>query len=100
MNLSLFRLRQRAADLLTQGRACSLRLVSAVVSVGPVRCARLALALVCGIAAAAALVCLALAALLILAPVAVVVVVTGGAALAAWPYGLPKVPAIALPAKP
>lgn len=96
MNLTLYRLRLRGADLLTQARGASLRLVSA----GPVRCARLALALVAGIVAAVALVLLALAALIVLAPVAVVVVVAGGLALAAWPHGLPKVSLPPIPPSP
>lgn len=86
--MNWYRIKHHTAAALADLQAGAGRLLRA----GPVRCLRLALALVAGVLALAVLVALVLAALLILAPVALCVVVLAGLALAAWPFGLPRLP--------
>ena len=84
MNWYRLKIQTRAALADLQGGAG--RLLRA----GPVRCLRLALAVVAGLLTLACLPALLLAALLILVPVALCVVVLAGLALAAWPFQLPR----------
>lgn len=86
--MNWYRLKLQARDALASVQDGAGRILRA----GPVRCARLALALPLAVLAFACLPALLLAVLLIVVPVALAVVVLAGLALAAWPFKLPRLP--------